>query len=103
MESVVIFSVWFHLCSSSHAQPLASWRFVTGNLAPVTGMAYGNGTFVGVGGGYDYISHDGSNWSIYAHPTFLNQAGIAYGNGLFVCYGTNTQIQPYFICASKTD
>jgi len=56
---------------------------------PVTSLAYGNGTFVGVGGGLRFISHDGSNWTAYASPPILNPAGIAYGNGVFISFGTS--------------
>lgn len=54
-------------------------------------MAYGNGTFVGVGAGFRLISHDGSNWSVYANSPVLNQAEIAYGGGNFMTFGTNNQ------------
>lgn len=84
-----------------HADPLGTWNLVLSNTpAPLTGMAYGNGTFVGVGNGLDYVSHDGSNWAVYANPTFLNQMGIAYGNGLFVSYGTIGQTRPDYVSTS---
>jgi len=85
-----------------HADPLGTWNLVLSNTpAPLTGMAYGNGTFVGVGNGLDYVSHDGSNWTVYANPTFLNQVGVAFGNGYFLTYGTNVQTQPSYISTSS--
>lgn len=84
-----------------HADPLGSWTLVFSNTpTTLTGMAYGNGTFVGVGGGLDYISHDGSNWTAYANPPFLNETAVAYGNGLFVSYETGLDDQPSYISTS---
>lgn len=48
----------------------------------------GNGTFVGAGGRYNYISYDGTNWKIYTTTPTINQQGIAYGNGMFMEFGT---------------
>ena len=53
-------------------------------------MAYGNGTFVGVGGGLRFLSHDGSAWAVYANPPVLNSANVSFGNGNFVMFGTAT-------------
>ena len=63
-------------------------------------MAYGNGTFVGVGGGLSFVSHDATNWSTYATPTFMYQAGVAFGGGTFMAYGTNSPSPLAYICAS---
>ena len=52
-------------------------------------MAYGNGTFVGYGGGLGIISHNGSNWTPYASPPTITGGGVAYGNGMFLAFGTN--------------
>jgi hypothetical protein len=53
------------------------------------GIAYGNGTFVAVGGNIKpvYWSKDGENWTNaeQASGIFLNS--IAYGNGVFVAVG----------------
>ena len=68
---------------------VTNWSQVFTGPAPVSGMAYGNGTFVGVGGGLRFISHDGSNWTAYASPPILNPAVIVYGNGLFISFGTS--------------
>lgn len=73
--------------------PLSTWNDVFGGPSTVNAMAYGNGAFVGVGGGFRYISHDGLNWAAYASPPILNQAGIAFGNGTFLTFGTNAQNQ----------
>ena len=68
---------------------VTNWNKVFSGPAPVTSIAYGNGTFVGVGGGLRFISHDGSNWTAYASPPILNPAGVAFGNGQFVMFGTS--------------
>ncbi len=66
---------------------VTNWNQVFSGPAPVNSIAYGNGTFVGVGGGLRFISHDGSNWTAYASPPILSPAGVAFGNGLFVTFG----------------
>ena len=63
-------------------------------------IAYGNGTFVGVGGGFRFISHDGSNWTVYANAPIINQGGVAYGNGVFMTFGTNIQNKANFVLQS---
>ena len=81
--------------------PLGTWKSVLSNPpAQLTGMAYGNGTFVGVGGGLSFVSHDATNWSTYATPTFMYQAGVAFGGGTFMAYGTNSPSPLAYICAS---
>jgi len=97
---VVILALMIQSPLWCRADPLGSWNLVLSNAPSLTGMAYGNGTFVGVGSGLDYISHDGSNWMVYANKTFLNQEGIVYANGYFVSYGTNTTSQRSFVCKS---
>jgi hypothetical protein len=69
--------------------PLTNWNQVYQSPVPITCMAYGNGTFVGMGGGLRFISHDGSNWMAYGSPPVLNQPGIAFGNGIFVAFGNS--------------
>ncbi len=78
-------------CGCCLADPLDSWNQVYASPATITSMAYGNGTFIGVGNGLQFISHDGSNWTTYATPPTINNGGIAYGNGTFLMFGTNNQ------------
>ena len=87
--ALAVVVAYFVFCGFCRADPLAAWNLVYSSPVAITGMAYGNGTFVGVGGGFRLISHDGATWSTYANPPILNQAGIAYGNGVFLTFGTN--------------
>ena len=63
-------------------------------------MAYGNGTFIGVGGGFRFISHDGANWTVYANAPIINNGGVAFGNGMFLTFGTNNQYKANYILQS---
>ncbi|QHW31382.1 tandem-95 repeat protein [Paenibacillus rhizovicinus] len=57
---------------------------------PVTGLAYGNGTFVGVGYyGKILRSDDGRNWQMAADKTKLDvtYTSVTFGNGVFVAVG----------------
>jgi len=88
------FAPLFLIPASGFSQdPLTNWSEVYSSPATINGLAYGNGTFVGVGGGFRAISHDGSNWAAYASPPILKQAGIAFGNGTFLTFGTNVENQ----------
>lgn len=91
-------------CDCCLANPLASWNLVFSNSpVPITGMAYGNGTFIGVGGGFDFISHDGSNWTISETSPVINSGGIAYGDGMFLAFGTNNQYQANYVLQSTNE
>lgn len=63
-------------------------------------MAYGNGTFIGVGGGFDFISHDGSNWTVSETSPVINSGGIAFGDGMFLAFGTNNQHNANYVLQS---
>jgi hypothetical protein len=80
--------------------PLTNWNLVYSAPAPLTGVAYGNGTFVGVGGGLRFVSHDGSNWVQYETAPIIYGGAVAYGNGMFMAYGTNTQYRANYIVQS---
>jgi hypothetical protein len=59
----------------------------TGYQASWTGLAYGNGLFVAVGGtnaNAIMTSPDGTNWTRRVTPTANDWTGVAFGNGLFV-------------------
>jgi hypothetical protein len=74
-----------------------AWNGPSDVGAPLNGVAYGNGIYVGVGYDYDdfdppdvgtsFTSTDGLDWTYHATGTtnFLN--GVAYGNGRFVAVG----------------
>ncbi len=73
------------------------WREVSsGTSDSLTGVAYGNGVFVAVGGASGkstiLVSRDGQSWTrvSYDAQSFLN--GIAYDNGLFVAVGFDETI-----------
>ena len=66
-------------------------------------MAYGNGTFVGVGGGFDFISHNGSNWTVSETSPVINSGGIAFGNGMFLAFGTNNQYHANYVLQSTNE
>ena len=84
-----------------HAGPLASWNLVFSNSpVSITSMAYGNGTFLGCGGGLRFLSHDGSNWTVSATPPIINNGGVAYGGGMFLAFGTNNQYKANYILQS---
>jgi hypothetical protein len=101
LAKLVIFVSISQFCFYCHADPLSSWSLVLSNSpVPITSMAYGNGTFVGYGGGIWLVSHDGTNWTIYATPPFIYQGGVAYGNGQFMAFGTNTQNKANYILQS---
>ena len=68
--------------------------------AQVNSLAYGNGTFVGYGGGMWFVSHDGANWTINETPPIIYSAGVVYGNGVFLAFGTNTQNKVNYILQS---
>src|SRR5208282_640231 len=99
LARLVIFLWLGRFCICSQAQP-GSWNNVFNAPVQITSMAYGNGTFVGVGGGLRFISHDGSNWTVYANAPIINQAGVAYGNGMFMTFGTNIQNKANYILQS---
>ena len=91
----------FVFCDCCLADPLATWNLVFSNSpAPITSMAYGNGTFIGVGGGFDFISHNGSNWTVSETSPVINSGGIAFGNGMFLAFGTNNQYHANYVLQS---
>lgn len=88
-------------CGCLASDPLNSWNLVYSNSPfPIASMAYGNGTFIGVGDGFDLISHNGSNWSVSETSPVINSGGIAYGDGMFMAFGTNNQHQANYILQS---
>ena len=59
----------------------------------LSAVAYGNGTFVAVGGkGRIQTSPDGVSWKIQTSGTTETLKGIAFGNGLFLAVGFNGTI-----------
>ncbi len=77
--------------AQSQTDPLASWNLVYQAPVPINSMAYGNGTFVGLGGSLRFLSHDGSNWMVYSSPPTLQPASVIFGNDIFITFGTNSQ------------
>jgi hypothetical protein len=83
------------------ADPLATWNLVFSNTpAPITSMAYGNGTFIAVGNGYQFTSNNGSNWTVSETAPIINSGGIAFDNGMFLQFGTNIQNRANYILES---
>lgn len=88
-------------CECCLADPLGSWNLVFSNSpVPITSMAYGNGTFIGVGGGLQFVSHDGSNWTASATSPGIDNGGIAFGNGMFLAFGMNNQSRANYVLQS---
>lgn len=112
VATLVIFASAKFFCPSCYAQgdPLNSWT-LTWTINPIfyvlSGIAYGNGTFVAVGDGARLVSYDGVNWTTYVSPPIINgyytytngqsittgptptPPGIVYGAGTFVAFGTS--------------
>ncbi len=89
------------ISSFGQSAPLNSWTQVLSGLPfQVTSLTYGNGTFLGVGGGFRLTSFDGANWTITTTSPSLNPAGVAYGNGMFLMFGTNSQNEANYILQS---
>jgi len=57
--------------------------------ASLTGVAFGNGAFVAVGGGNIFRSIDGQNWTLRAARFDLSLQNVVFGNGRFVAVGGN--------------
>jgi hypothetical protein len=68
---------------------MASWTPRTsGTRDWLTGVAYGNGTFVVVGWNTILTSSDGATWTKRLETSdWLGLDGVTYGNGLFVAVG----------------
>jgi hypothetical protein len=64
----MVFILMNIFCDCCLAQGLASWNQFFLSPVQITSMAYGNGTFIGVGDGLRFISYNGSNWAAYATP-----------------------------------
>ncbi len=87
--------------SFGQGDPLNSWTQVLSGLPfQVSSMAYGNGTFVGVGGGFRLISYDGANWATTTTSPSINPAGVAFGGGTFLTFGTNSQNKANYVLQS---
>lgn len=73
------------------------WYVCPSPTVSCTGLAYGNGTFVGTGGGsttnsYMY-SPDGIHWTTGTLPTLsvvMNNSECAFGNGIFLVTGNGS-------------
>lgn len=100
LVKALLFALAVQLQFSSQAQP-TSWNAVLANIpVQITSMAYGNGTFVGCGSGWRFVSENGSNWTVYANAPIINQGGVAYGNGQFYTFGTNAEKRANYILMS---
>ncbi|HEY1772577.1 MAG TPA: hypothetical protein VGH91_05235 [Gammaproteobacteria bacterium] len=66
----------------------------------LTGIAYGNGTYIAVGGTQSFLSSDGINWN--AGPKFPSSVAsdVAFGNGIFVVL---TDCRSHCTALSSTD
>jgi len=61
---------------------------ITANTNQQTGVTYGNGVFVAVGGGGSIqTSTNGTTWTNRTTANTSTQNGVAYGNGVFVSVG----------------
>ena len=98
LDSVKLFasSLFFVLVSvslpvHSNADPLDVWHWR--NPLPqgndLNGVAFGNGTFVAVGGhGTVLTSSDGINWVLRPSGTDNSLERVTFGNGIFVAVGS---------------
>jgi hypothetical protein len=87
---LIVLFVNFFFPYFSIADPLDNWHLR--NPLPqgnnLSGVAYGNGTFVAVGElGTILTSPDGVTWTIRTSGTSAYLSGVAYGNGTFVAVG----------------
>ncbi len=83
------------------ADALDDWQ--TNATFAASGIAYGNGEFVAVGGTSLEISPDGTNWTQYISPPVLNYEGIVFGAGVFMAFGypvTTNSSGPCYILQS---
>src|SRR5437879_4144291 len=74
------------IISSTNA---TAWRaaFLSAGV-PLSGVSYGSGTFVTVGGdGTIITSTDGNSWTKCTSGTISNLLAVAYGNGVFITVG----------------
>lgn len=72
----------------------SSWSAISLEDRAYRSIAYGNGRFVAVIGGYNQLvtSTDGINWSSVNIPSAQVWADIAYGNGRFIAISTTNNI-----------
>jgi hypothetical protein len=69
----------------SAADPLTTWTQVLSGIPfSITSLAYGNATFLGCGGGYRALSHDGSNWTVTATAPFKGSGSVFFAGGRFL-------------------
>src|SRR5206468_1132888 len=81
----------FFCAGSIHGDALDHWHWRNPSppLTPLVGIAYGQGTFIAVGGWQGTIlsSPDGTNWS---HETSANEEflfGVTFVNNLWIAVG----------------
>lgn len=98
-SKAVVLGIIFSITHCCQGQIIPSTKVFEGP-APVTSLAYGNGTFVGVGGGFWSVSNNGSNWAVKANAPIINNGGVAFGNGMFLAFGTNMQSEANLILQS---
>jgi len=87
---LLIFSLFTFSPIFSNADPLDNWHWRNplpqGNS--LSGVSYGNGTFVAVGDiGTVLTSSDGATWTVRTSGTRNYLRGVAYGNNTFVAVG----------------
>ena len=67
-----------------------TWTNVSSGVEDdLSGVSYGNGVFVAVGGNTVLVSSDGLTWNEYTPPTGFYSYSITFGNGIFVAVDSN--------------
>jgi hypothetical protein len=94
-NALLVLSFLFFLPFSASAGPLDNWHW-RNPLPPAAilrGVAYGDGTWVAVGGhGTVYTSRDGQSWSLGSSGGLDEILAVAWGAGRFVALGVHGTI-----------
>lgn len=101
LTAVFLLAWAFPVMAASGSAPLGQWNVryqATGNdhTPQINGIAYGNNTFVALGGYLAMTSPDGANWTEQQNPELKGGTvgGITFGNGIFVAVGAKILTSP---------
>lgn len=98
LVSVILVALLLMVAVSAQAgSSSVFWHWISPSPSglPLTGIAYGSGTYVAVGqAGLVLTSADGVSWSQQRVGTYQDLTSIAYGNSRFVASGTGLFTSP---------
>src|SRR5262249_24831255 len=92
--------------TNGNADPLYDWHVQQLGTDILTGVTYGNGTYVIVGqtNGKIYTSPDTSTWTDRSSDSSSHSYGIAFANGVFAAAGVYRDFGTYYAgVQSSTD